>query len=150
MLADDVPLIGRYVETRRDADDPRVESYLRLAGRVTGVRGSRLILEDHGEGPSSIEASDAYLEPRIENMVFCVGHYAGSRARRVLEQADSAANRQLAGPERLDFIGKTFDYLRKQTRDRTRRAYRSRPHRGQNVGEPTVEIRAYHQAASCF
>jgi hypothetical protein len=31
MLEENVPPVDRYVETRRSADDPRVESYLRLA-----------------------------------------------------------------------------------------------------------------------
>jgi Piwi domain len=115
MLADGLPLVGRYVETRCDADDPRVQGYLRLAGRVTGIRGSQLILEDHGDGPPSIEAANAYLEPRLENIALCVNHYAGSRAARVLEQTDAAANKLLSGPERLNFINKTFEYLRKQT-----------------------------------
>jgi hypothetical protein len=115
MLQANLPLVGRYVETRRSADDPRVESYLRLAGRVTGIQGSKLTLEDYGDGPSSIEAASAFLEPRPENMAWCVKHYAGSSADRVLGQADATATKLLGGQNRLSLIGKTFDYLRRQT-----------------------------------
>jgi hypothetical protein len=117
LLTANVPLVGCYVETRHEADDPRVESYLRLAGRVTSIRGSTLVLEDHGDGPSTIEASDAFLEPRPENMARCVRHYAGSSADRVLSSADATATKLLGGQDRLSLIGKTFDYLRKQTID---------------------------------
>jgi hypothetical protein len=117
MLAANFPLVGRYVEARHSADDPRIESYLRLAGRVTGIRGSTLVLEDHGDGPSSIEAADAYLEPRPENMAGCVNHFARSNADRILGQADATATKLLGGQDRLNLIGKTFDYLRKQTID---------------------------------
>jgi hypothetical protein len=115
MLEANVPLVGRYVETRSSADDPRVESYLRLAGRVTDIRGSKLTLEDFGDGSPSIEAANVFLEPRPENMAWCVKQYAGSNADRVLDQADATAMQLLSGRDRLSLIGKTFDYLRNQT-----------------------------------
>ncbi len=114
MLQTNLPLMGRYVATRCSPEDPRVENYLSLAGRVTAIHGSKLTLDDHGDGPSSIEASEAFLEPRQENMVWCVKHYAGLKAEKVLGHADATATNLLRGPDRLSLIGKTFDYLRKQ------------------------------------
>jgi hypothetical protein len=96
-----VPLVGRYVATRRAADDPRIQSSLRLAGRVTGFRGSVLQLDDHGDGPPTLESSEAFLEPRRENMAWCVRHFLGTDAEKILEMADNEAAKHLGGPERL-------------------------------------------------
>jgi hypothetical protein len=114
MLEVGVPLVGRYAATRRTSDDPRVFGSLRLAGRVTAVRGSVLVLDDHGDGPSTLSASEAYLEPRKENMALCVRHFVGTKADGILDAADDAAAKLLAGPERLVLVRKTFDYLRVQ------------------------------------
>lgn len=107
-----VPLAGRYVVTREPSNDPRVTDFVRLAGRVTRVAGSTLMLEDHGDRPSSMDAAHAYLEARKENLVWCAHHLLGTSAERVLAEADSAAAAHLSGPERLSLIRKTFDYLR--------------------------------------
>lgn len=109
-----IPLVGRYVSSPHSSDDPRVADAYRLAGKVTAVQGSRLTLEDHGDGPSSIDIEQAYLEPRNENVAWCVGHLLGGRAARVLTAADEAASRQTSGPGRLGMATRTFDYLRKQ------------------------------------
>lgn len=109
-----VPLVGRYVVTREPSQDPRVTDFVRLAGRITRVSGSSLMLEDHGEGPSSVEVAEAYLEARKENFVWCAQHLLGSAADRVLSEAESSAISHLSGPKRLTLIRKTFDYLRTQ------------------------------------
>jgi hypothetical protein len=115
ILALEIPVIGKYVSTRRKTNDPRVNDYFRLAGRVTAIRGSQLALEDHGDGPSVIEASEAYLEARRENVAWCVRHFLGeAKATPILEQAEETATKLLSGPERLTLTRKTFDWLRKQ------------------------------------
>lgn len=112
-----VPLAGRYVVTREPSNDPRVTDFVRLAGRVMRVVGSTLILDDHGDGPTSVDAVHAYLEARKENLVWCANHLLGTSAERVLAEADSAAVAHLSGPERLSLIRKTFDYLRTKNFD---------------------------------
>lgn len=114
LLEAQVPLVGRYVATRRPADDVRVQGHLRLAGRVTQCVGTRLELEDYGDGPASLEAAEAYLEPRKENVVWCARHFLGANAERVLNDADNAAAKHLVGPERLGLVRRMFDYLRSQ------------------------------------
>ncbi|WP_059568614.1 argonaute/piwi family protein [Burkholderia vietnamiensis] len=114
LIAAGVPLVNRYVVTRHPADDPRVQGYLRLAGRVTRIDGPNLYLEDHGDGAAVIKASMAYLEPRRENVIWCAHHLLGRNADRVLAEADNAAAKHLSGPERLAVVKKTFDYLRSQ------------------------------------
>ena len=149
MLEANVPLVGRYVETRSSADDPRVESYLRLAGRVTDIRGSKLTLEDFGDGEPSIEAANAFLEPRPENMAWCVKQYTGSNADRVLDQADATAMQLLGGRDRLSLIGKTFDYLRNQTVELVPGApLVLGPLAGSKPAVPALSIRTHQQATS--
>jgi hypothetical protein len=115
IISSNIPIVGRYVSAKRQTNDPRVDDYLRLAGRVTAIRGSQLVLDDHGDGPSTVEASTTYLEPRRENVVWCVRHLLGdAKADRILEQAEGTASKLLSGPERLQLIRRTFDYLRKQ------------------------------------
>lgn len=115
LIAAGVTLTGRYVARRSTNDDPRVKGSLSLAGRVTGHRGGQLTLEDFGDGPSTIDAATAFLEPRKENFAWCIQNLRGNAAVRILEAADYEASKQLAGPTRLALIRNTFDYLRKRT-----------------------------------
>jgi hypothetical protein len=114
LLEHDIPLIGRYVARRHAEDDPRTIDSFKLAGRVTRIDGGKLILEDSGEGPQSIAIQDAFLEPRKENVNWCIEHLLKGRANRAIEQADATAAHHLSGPQRLELIRRTFDYLRSQ------------------------------------
>lgn len=106
--------VGRYVVTRHPADDPRVEGYVRLAGRVARIEGARVHLDDHGDGPAVLDAGSAFIESRKENVAWCVKQLLGRDADRVLAAADHAAAKQLTGPARLELVRRTFDYLQKQ------------------------------------
>lgn len=114
LLEHDIPLVGRYVAIRHSENDRRVMGSFRLAGRVACIEGKRLLLEDSGEGTNSIAVADTYLEPRKENVSWCVQHLAPSRADRIIEQADATAAQQLSGPQRLELIRRTIEYLRGQ------------------------------------
>src|ERR1019366_7553172 len=107
-----VPLQGQYVATRCAARDARIQNQLRLAGRVASVDGKRLVLEDYGDGPRTLQLEDAFLEPRKENMVWCARHVLGRDWERMVAEADGNAARLLTGPERLSLLRRTFDYLR--------------------------------------
>ena len=112
LLEHDIPLVGRYVARKHVEDDPRTIDSFRLAGRVVRVDGGKLILEDTGDGPQWIGVQDAFLEPRKENVKWCIEHLLKSRAERTIEQAEAAAAHHLSGPQRLELIRRTFDYLR--------------------------------------
>lgn len=112
LLEHDIPLIGRYVSRKRQEQDPRTSDSLKLAGRVARIDGDRLQLEDTGDRPTWIALEDAYLEPRKENLHWCIKHLLKGRASQVIEQAEDAAAQQMSGPQRLDLIRRTFDYLR--------------------------------------
>lgn len=117
LIAAGLPLVGRYVSVLEPSDDPRVRGTLSLKGRVSAIRGSILRLEDCSDSANEIDAQDAFLEPRIENLSWCVQHLLGAKAQRVLEAASDAASKHLSGPNRLEFIRRTFEYLRKQQID---------------------------------
>ena len=116
LLATNFPLFGKYVSVLRESRDERVSDYLQLSGRVKGIKGSKLQLEDHGDRPSSVEASEAYLDPHRGNFVACLNHYLGEvAASRDFAKADATASSLLGGCERLKLIGRTFEYIgRKQ------------------------------------
>jgi hypothetical protein len=114
LLEHDIPLIGRYVARRHAEDDPRMVDSFKLAGRVVRIEGAKLILEDSGDGPQSIAIQEAFLEPRKENVSWCIEHLLKGRADRAIEQADAEAAHHLSGPQRLELIRRTFDYLRGQ------------------------------------
>ncbi|MDD3183518.1 MAG: hypothetical protein PHD48_12060 [Alphaproteobacteria bacterium] len=109
-----IPIIGRYVATRRNADGLGIRPSLKLAGRIVELRGSQLILDDHGDGPETLEASEAFLEPRNENLSWCLQHLLKHNTESVQHAAANLAAEYLSGPKRLELVGKTFDYLRSQ------------------------------------
>jgi hypothetical protein len=115
LLEQGIPLAGRYVARRHADDDPRTVDSFKLAGRVVRADGEHLTLEDFGDGPQSISIQDAFLEPRKENVNWCVEHLLRGRAEKVIEQADSLAAYHLSGPQRLELTRRTFDYLRSQS-----------------------------------
>jgi Piwi domain len=104
--------VGRYVVRRISDRDARVDDFARLAGRVTRIDGSKLVLDDHGEGQASIDADEAFLEARKENFAWCVERLLGVEAGTVMAEAESKAALLLSGPERLALVRRTFDYLR--------------------------------------
>ncbi len=79
-----IPVTGRYVRRRQPSNDPRVSHIAPLAGRVVGVEGSNLLLDDYGDGKSSISVAEAYLETRKENVALCAQRLIGTGAERLL------------------------------------------------------------------
>ena len=114
ILSAGIPIVGRYVAKYEPSDDPRIRGRLVLAGRVVGVNGTQLVLEDHGDGPKSLSAVEVFLEPRKENLRWCIDHLLGAKGQSVWNASDESAAKFLTGPGRLDLTKKTFDYLRKQ------------------------------------
>lgn len=112
LIANNIPLEGRYV-TRAVSPGAAGKGRFQLAGRVRGSIGSRLLLEDCGPGPNEIEATDAFLENRRENMEWCVRNLLASHADRILEQAERQAAIHVNGPGRLKHAEDMFAFLRR-------------------------------------
>ncbi|AXF06545.1 hypothetical protein CUJ91_00540 [Paraburkholderia graminis] len=112
LLEHDIPLVGRYVARKHANDDPRLVESVRLVGRVARVDGGNLILDDARDRLESIAIQDAFLEPRKENVNWVIERLLKGRAQRAIEQADASAAHHLSGPQRLELVCRTFDYLR--------------------------------------
>lgn len=107
-------LTGRYVQVYLPATDARLSPKPRLVGRVVGREGEWLLLEDHIAGMARVSASEAHLEPRLENLAWCVRELAPRAAADILARLDEAAARLARGPARFDRVGAMFVHLRGQ------------------------------------
>ena len=115
LLKAGIHLEGRYVQTAGLSDDSRLSAKPRLVGKVIGVQGDKLVLDDHADGYDNVLAADAMLEPRHENMKWCIGELLPEHAGTILSRLDGLASQVNAGPERLRRIVAMFDHLRSQT-----------------------------------
>ena len=73
----------RYVCSRQQPDIDYLHPRLELMGRVGGIDGNTLLLTD-SEGEVCIQAQEAFLEPRLENLHDVVQLYYDSKAPRIL------------------------------------------------------------------
>ncbi|HEV2714562.1 MAG TPA: hypothetical protein VGU64_04810, partial [Terriglobales bacterium] len=115
LLKAGIHLEGRYVQTAVLSDDSRLSTKPRLVGKVIAVQGERLVLDDHADGFDHVLAADAMLEPRHENMKWCIGELLSEHAATILTRLDGLASQVTAGPERLRRIVAMFEHLRNQT-----------------------------------
>jgi hypothetical protein len=113
LVARGIPLEGRYVQVNRPDGDPRLSPRRRLVGRVAAVRGEQLELDEFEAGGSStVRASDTYLEPRYENVKWCLAHLFPDAAADIINRADGKAIELRGGRARLTRIRAMFDHLR--------------------------------------
>lgn len=109
-----VGLIGKAVQTSEEANDPRLMPWRTLVGRVCGVDGGTLELEEAREGINGIDASKAYLEARHETFNWVVRTILGPAAEGVLEQADQKASELAKGPGRRAHVEEMVGYLKEK------------------------------------
>ena len=104
-------LAGRYVQIEQEAP-PGIRPRLKLVGRVSRQKGDELLLTDCLDGFEKVRSVDSYLEPRHENVEWCLKELLPSQARDILGNADREALRLSSGPGRKEQIEKTLRYLR--------------------------------------
>jgi hypothetical protein len=114
LLDHGIPLNDMYVGVADPNRDPELAFKPKLVGRVREVRGSKLLLDDHLDGVDAVEAADAYLESRIENIEWCVQRLRPREAERLLSAANASAEALRQGPTRLAALARAFDGLREQ------------------------------------
>ena len=117
LVAAGVSVEGLYVQRAEPAGDPRLADPGRLTGRVKRMNGRDLILADHEEGWSTIQASKARLEPRMEVLAHVLAQLApaaGTTRDEILEKLRNAAGRLSTGPKKLERIRSMTGYLGKQ------------------------------------
>jgi len=111
-----VPLEGRYVQVLGASEDSRMCPKPGLVGRVVETRrdssGEILVLEDHVDGCATVRADAAFLEPRHENLAWCLQHLVPGEASGILNRLDALASQVNGGPGRLPRLRSMFDHLR--------------------------------------
>lgn len=114
LIAAGVPLISRYVQIRQPGGDSRLTPKTKLVGRVEGVNGDTLTLRDCENGYEQVSTTDVYLEPRQENISWCLQHLCPDHAESILTSLDAESARLRQGQEKLRRIRSLFDHLRGQ------------------------------------
>jgi hypothetical protein len=112
LIAAGISLEGRYVQVHVGDGDPRLSPKPRLVGRVVEGKGEVLQLDDHADGVTEVEARQAYLEPRHENLAWCVRSLLPHLTDQILDKLDALACTLSSGPEHLRRIRSMFDHLR--------------------------------------
>lgn len=107
-----IPLVGKWVQIERPAQDERLMRRRKLVGRVSSTSGDVLFLEDHEDGYESIRSQDAYIEARAETFDSCVMNILGADGAAVIAAAERAAEELNSGPGRKRQIEEALKYLR--------------------------------------
>ena len=83
LIARGLNITGKYVCKRGDGEPGYLRPGLELIGMVSRVEGNRLLLTDT-EGVDEIDARDALLEPRLENLDAVIKILYGENANKIL------------------------------------------------------------------
>jgi len=83
LIARGLNVTGKYVCKRGDGEPGYLRPRLELIGMVSRVEGNRLLLTDT-EGIDEIDARDALLEPRLENLDAVIKILYGENANKIL------------------------------------------------------------------
>ncbi len=112
LIRADIPLETRYVQIHQTEGDSRLLPKPSLVGRVLNVKDGILTLADHREGYETVSISEAYLEPRRENVSWCLRHLFPDTAQTILNNVDAASARLRCGPEKLRRLKAMLEHLR--------------------------------------
>lgn len=107
------PLTGLYVGRAIHGEDFRIAPRLELLGRVQKVSEGLLWLNDERPGITSIEASNAVLEPRYAAFDLCLSHAFKGKAIQVKRTLGSRLTDIRSGPGRLKNLQVLIEHLAK-------------------------------------
>jgi hypothetical protein len=115
---------GAYVGVIGDAEDSVSASRLRLLGRVTGIEGATLILDDMREDAVSdrVAAADVLLEPRREILETVVGCIHPDTVGQALEKLRRIRAPYLNGDKKLEKIRRTIEQMNRSLEGRGAKA----------------------------
>lgn len=105
-------IVGKYVCQRGEYDSEYLRPKLELVGKVSCVKGSRLLLTDT-EGVTEIETEAALLEPRLENLDAVIRVLYGTHANRILDRVRQFRAPLTTATGKLTKIRETLNKLRK-------------------------------------
>ena len=120
LVAKGVAVDGLYACRREPVEDYRAAPFLRLVGRVQKVTSEGIVLlDDHGDGPTSMPASELYLEPRLENLehvIRCMnGKHPKAQDGELADRLWTLASSLSVGEKRLTRIQSLSRYLQGQS-----------------------------------
>ena len=113
LLAHGVGVLDRYVMQRREDDRGYMRPGLEPLGRVGEVQGTTLLLSD-ASGADTVEADEALLEPRTENLHAVIEAMCGAQSPRVLASLKSRRGPVSSAKGKLVEIERTVESLHKQ------------------------------------
>lgn len=113
LLGGGFPLVGHYVGRKVVPGDGRLEPHFRLQGRVRAVEGNVLALDDCREGEDSLDAADAFLEPKWRAFDALVHHVFKRQAQAILNALSGKLAAHRHGPERLKKLRAVCGYFGK-------------------------------------
>lgn len=104
------PVVGKFVCKRRDFEHEYLQPRLDILGRVQSVQGSRLILTDT-EFSKEVEAKDALLEPRMENLEAVLKHVYKGKSGAILGELKNKRINLNSAVGKRSLIRKTVETL---------------------------------------
>ena len=107
-------IIGRYVCRHEEANQEYLRPRLDLLGKVIRIEKDHLLLTDT-EGTSKVKASEALLEPRLENLSDVIRLYYPRDGARVLSALDGFRRPISTANGKLARIRDTLTTLKKQS-----------------------------------
>jgi len=113
LMQRDFDVQGSYVCRRRQFDHPYLQPGLETLGRVSTVQGASLMLTD-SEGIDEIDATEALLEPRLENLERTIMVLCGRKAPAVLQTLEELRQPIASAPGKLAQIRRTLMGLKKR------------------------------------
>jgi len=104
------PLVGKFVCKRRDFEHDYLQPRLDILGRVQSIQGSKLILTDT-EFAQEVEAKDALLEPRTENLEAVLKHIYKAKSNAILSDLKGKRTNLSTASGKRSLIRKTVETL---------------------------------------
>lgn len=113
LLAENFSPIDLYVGRMVPHPDARIQPHLELLGRVQRIDDALLLLTDARPEMTSINASDAVLEPRLGAFDRCLTHVFGDQTERVKAALEVELTALRSGPTCLQKLRETAIYFAK-------------------------------------
>lgn len=107
-------VIGKYVCKRTDSDQFNSQGRLEVVGQVSDISDKGILKLIDSEIVAEIDESQAFLEPRQENLQDVINLYYGANAPSILKQLKGLRDPISTAKEKLALVKKTVELLRKK------------------------------------
>lgn len=114
LIAAGIRLQGFYVGRMCPNDDPRLEPWFELLGRVSALRADEIQLDDARDGMHSVKMQECYVEPSSHSFTNLLDQIFMHRANEVRDALFHKAATHRVGPAKLQDLLAVVGYLQKQ------------------------------------